>query len=212
MSDKQNYQYEFAKRLIDVAIAAPALVLTAPVWVGVAVMIKLASPGPVFYTQQRVGRRLRQFRMLKFRTMHVRPAGIADSSVTTQDDPRVFRGGRWLRRTKLDELPQLLNVLGGSMSLVGPRPTVQSDYDRMSAEQRRRAEVAPGLTGWAQIRGGATEPWPARLRWDLWYVGQRSVRLDLRIMAETAWLLMRGKAPGEARTGEEWQLEAITES
>jgi lipopolysaccharide/colanic/teichoic acid biosynthesis glycosyltransferase len=199
--------YDVLKRFLDIALASLALLLTAPLWLVAAAIIVIASPGPVFFLQQRVGRDHRPFRLLKFRTMHVRRSGAVESDVTTGDDPRVFPGARWMRKSKLDELPQLLNVLSGSMSLVGPRPTVQSDYDRMNCEQQRRAEVLPGMTGLAQIRGGAGVPWPERLRWDLKYIRERSVSLDLSIMAETAWLLLQGRAPAEAVTHDEWGLE-----
>jgi lipopolysaccharide/colanic/teichoic acid biosynthesis glycosyltransferase len=212
MDTKHARQYEIAKRCIDIAIALTALVLTAPVWLIVAAVIAIASPGPVFFVQERVGRGRRPFRLLKFRTMHVRRAGADESMVTTVGDPRVFCGARWLRASKLDELPQLLNVVAGSMSLVGPRPTVQSDYDRMTSDEQRRADVLPGLTGWAQVRGGAAVPWPLRLKWDLHYIHQRSVGLDLAIMARTAWLLLRGRAPAEAATHDEWSMQGAVEA
>jgi lipopolysaccharide/colanic/teichoic acid biosynthesis glycosyltransferase len=212
MDAKFNRSYERAKRCTDVLLAVCALILTAPVWLAIAALIKFASPGPLLFVQRRVGKDLQSFYLLKFRTMHVRPPDGADSTVTTRNDPRIFRGARWLRRSKLDELPQLLNVLAGSMSLVGPRPTVQSDYDRMTSEQQRRAEVLPGLTGLAQIRGGAAVPWPVRLTWDLRYVRERSSWLDLAILAETVWLLLRGQAPGEAASHDEWNLEGAAEA
>jgi lipopolysaccharide/colanic/teichoic acid biosynthesis glycosyltransferase len=205
--------YEIAKRLLDVAAASAALVVTLPVWLVAALAIRIASPGPAFFVQQRVGRWERPFGLLKFRTMAWQPPA-ADGTlppaafVTVANDARVFRVGALLRRWKIDELPQLLNVLAGSMSLVGPRPTVASDYARMTPVQRRRADVPPGITGLAQIHGGAGIPWPERLVWDQRYVLRRGLRLDLMILAATAALLLSGGAPKESPTADEWSEAA----
>ncbi len=202
--------YEVVKRALDVALAALALVLTAPLWVAAAAVIVVGSPGPIFFVQERVGRRQRPFRLIKFRTMHCQPSAnskVQDAAalVSVKDDPRVFHGGGLLRRWKIDELPQLVNVLAGSMSLVGPRPTVAADYARMTPDQRRRADVRPGITGLGQIRGGATVPWPVRLQWDDEYLRERSLGLDLRILAATVWVAMIGRAPGESSFADEWR-------
>jgi lipopolysaccharide/colanic/teichoic acid biosynthesis glycosyltransferase len=201
--------HEISKRGLDVALALVALAVTLPLWIAAATVILVASPGPIFFVQRRLGRGERPFGLIKFRTMHPDrrpPAARRPPSdfVTVKDDPRIFRGGAWLRRWKLDELPQLLNVLAGSMSLVGPRPTVAADYARMTPRERRRAEVRPGITGLAQIHGGAGVLWPERLAWDLRYVERRSLWLDLLILAATAGLILRGRPPGEAISSDEW--------
>jgi lipopolysaccharide/colanic/teichoic acid biosynthesis glycosyltransferase len=201
--------YEISKRGLDASLALVALVVTLPMWIVAAIVILVASPGPIFFVQRRVGRGERPFGMIKFRTMHMgrdrdSAATQLSTSVTVKSDPRVFRGGGWLRQWKIDELPQLLNVLAGSMSLVGPRPTVASDYARMTPEQRRRADVRPGMTGLAQIHGGAGVPWPERIGWDLRYLRHRSLWLDALILATTVGLITTGRPPAEAETVDEW--------
>jgi lipopolysaccharide/colanic/teichoic acid biosynthesis glycosyltransferase len=199
-------RYEKTKRWADIVLAWTALILTLPLWLIAAGIIVTASPGPIFFIQQRVGRWQRPFRLVKFRTMHTNDSSraVAGDFVTIAGDPRIIRGGAWLRRWKIDELPQLLNVLTGSMSLVGPRPTVESDYARMTHSQRRRSIVPPGMTGLAQVRGGAAVRWPTRLMWDSRYIENRSLRLDAYILVETAWLILSGRTPGESETSDEW--------
>ena len=201
--------YEISKRGLDVSLALAAVAVTLPLWIAAAAIILVSSPGPIFFVQRRVGRNERSFNLIKFRTMHPDqlPAGVRrppSDFVTVKNDPRVFRGGAWLRRWKIDELPQLLNVVAGSMSLVGPRPTVAADYARMTPGERRRADVRPGITGLAQIHGGAGVPWPERLAWDLRYVDRRSLWLDLLILGSTAGLILRGRPPAEATSNDEW--------
>jgi lipopolysaccharide/colanic/teichoic acid biosynthesis glycosyltransferase len=199
-------RYEKAKRCADIVLALIALILTLPLWIAAIGIIITASPGPIFFIQQRVGRWQRPFGLIKFRTMHTNDSSSAAAGdfVSIARDPRIFRGGAWLRKWKIDELPQLLNVLAGSMSLVGPRPTVESDYARMTPSQRRRSIVPPGMTGLAQVRGGAAVPWPTRLMWDSRYIENRSLRLDAYILAETTWLILSGRTPGESETSDEW--------
>jgi lipopolysaccharide/colanic/teichoic acid biosynthesis glycosyltransferase len=130
--------------------------------------------------------------MLKLRTMVVGSDPVGVGTVVTRDDPRVTRAGRLLRRTSLDEIPNLINVLRGEMAIVGPRPTIQAQVKDYTPRQRRRHEVRPGITGWAQVRGRAGIPWEERIELDLWYVEHRSFALDIRILARTAWLLVTG--------------------
>jgi lipopolysaccharide/colanic/teichoic acid biosynthesis glycosyltransferase len=181
-----------ASRALDVLVAAPALVVASPLLAVVALAIKLESRGPVFYRQRRVGKDGRPFDLWKLRTMvpgaEVMGAGI----YVLQGDPRITRVGRLLRRFSLDELPNLVNVLRGDMAVVGPRPTVQEQVDRYTERQRRRLEVKPGITGWAQINGRTSLPWPERIELDVWYVEHRSLRLDVRILARTARMLATG--------------------
>ncbi len=161
-------------RALDVAGAALGLALASPVLAAAALAIKLEDGGPVFYRQVRVGQDGVDFELLKLRTMvedaETKGAGFA----VDRGDARITTVGRLLRATSLDELPQLVNVLRGEMSLIGPRPTLRYQVDRYSPRQRRRLEVRPGLTGWAQIHGRAALPWEERIELDVWYVEHRS--------------------------------------
>jgi len=185
-------------RWLDVLLALCGLLLAAPVIAIAGVAIKLDSRGPVFYRQARVGLKGRMFEMWKLRTMtHGAPlGGIWDP--LTDSDPRITRVGAWLRRTSLDELPNLINVLRGEMAIVGPRPTISEQVAEYTPAQRRRLDVKPGLTGWAQINGRASLPWDERIELDVWYVENRSPRLDLRIIARTFALLASGRGLYEA--------------
>ena len=179
-------------RALDVLVAAGALVIAAPVLVAAAIAIKLESRGPVFYRHERVGLHGMPFRLWKLRTMVVGAEHIGAGLYIEHRDPRITRVGRFLRRLSLDELPNLLNVIQGDMSIVGPRPTVQVQVDRYTPHQRRRLEVRPGITGWAQVNGRTSLSWPERIELDVWYVDHRSLALDLRILARTVKLLASG--------------------
>jgi lipopolysaccharide/colanic/teichoic acid biosynthesis glycosyltransferase len=179
-------------RLLDLVIAGLLLVVSAPLLGLAALAIKLESHGPVFYRQLRVGRDGRPFELWKLRTM-VRGAERMGAGVyVLEGDSRITRVGRLLRRFSLDELPNLINVLRGDLAVVGPRPTVQEQVDRYTERQRRRLEVKPGITGWAQVNGRTSLPWPERIELDVWYVDHRSLRLDLAILARTARMLATG--------------------
>ena len=180
-------------RALDIVIAAAALVVLSPVLALAALAIRLESRGPVIYRHRRVGRGGRQFELLKLRTM-VQGAETMGAGLYIEDrDPRITRSGRLLRRFSLDELPNLVNVLRGDLAIVGPRPTVSEQVDLYTDHQRRRLEVRPGITGWAQVNGRASLPWPERIELDVWYVEHRSLRLDLRILARTVKLLATGR-------------------
>ncbi|RLA94466.1 MAG: sugar transferase, partial [Deltaproteobacteria bacterium] len=144
---------------------------------------------PVFYRGVRVGRYGKSFRIYKFRTMVVNAEKIGGPS-TADDDPRITKIGKFLRKYKLDELPQLINVLKGEMSLVGPRPTLKYQVDRYNDFQRRRLLVKPGITGWALIHGRNLLTWEERIRYDVWYVDNWSIWLDLWIMLKTIWVVL----------------------
>ncbi len=176
------------KRMTDLAAAAVLLVLSVPVTAAVATLIYLRMGRPVLFRQQRAGRDGRPFTLLKFRTM--REASGPDGSPLS-DDRRLTSLGRWLRRTSLDELPQLLNVLWGEMSLVGPRPLLVRYLDRYTPRQDRRHHVKPGLTGWAQINGRNAIGWEEKLELDAWYADHWSLRLDARIVLLTVCRLVR---------------------
>jgi lipopolysaccharide/colanic/teichoic acid biosynthesis glycosyltransferase len=179
-------------RALDVVLAAALLVVTAPLLALAAVAIRLESRGPVFYRQLRVGQDGQPFELWKLRTMVPGAESMGAGIYVVEGDSRITRTGRLLRRFSLDELPNLVNVLRGDMSIVGPRPTVQEQVDRYTDRQRRRLEVRPGITGWAQINGRTSLPWPERIELDVWYVEHRSLRLDLRILARTARMLATG--------------------
>jgi lipopolysaccharide/colanic/teichoic acid biosynthesis glycosyltransferase len=179
-------------RPFDIVIALLALLVLSPVLLVAAIAIKLGSRGPVFYRQRRVGRNGEEFEMLKLRTMVVGSDPVGVGTVVTRDDPRVTGAGRVLRRTSLDEIPNLFNVLRGEMGIVGPRPTIPAQVVDYTPRQHRRHEVRPGITGWAQVQGRAGIPWEQRIELDVYYVDHRSALLDARILLMTLWLLVTG--------------------
>ena len=186
-----NAESERIKRAVDVVGAAAGLALAAPILALAACAIKLEDGGPVLFRQMRLGRGAKEFEILKLRTMTVDAEQIRSDGVVVDGDPRITRIGSFLRRTAVDELPQLWHVLRGEMSLVGPRPVPPAHLERYDERQRRRLEVKPGLTGWAQIHGRASLPWPERLELDVWYVEHQSLALDARILVRTAGVLLR---------------------
>jgi lipopolysaccharide/colanic/teichoic acid biosynthesis glycosyltransferase len=180
-------------RPVDLLLAALALVVLSPFLLAAAIAIKLGSRGPVIYRQRRVGRGGTEFEMWKLRTMVAGSDPVGVGTIVTRDDPRVTAAGRFLRRTSLDEVPNLVNVLRGEMALVGPRPTIPAQVDDYTPRQDRRHEVLPGITGWAQVQGRAGIPWEERIELDVWYVDHRSAALDARILARTVWLVLSGQ-------------------
>jgi lipopolysaccharide/colanic/teichoic acid biosynthesis glycosyltransferase len=184
-------------RALDVAGAGLGLALASPLLLAAAAAIKLEDGGPVLYRQRRVGLHGREFELLKLRTMVVDAERQGAGFAVNRGDPRITRVGGVLRRLSLDELPQLWNVLRGEMSLIGPRPTLAYQVERYTPRQRRRLDVKPGLTGWAQVHGRAALPWEERIELDVFYVEHRSPRLDLRILARTPLALLGGTYKGE---------------
>jgi lipopolysaccharide/colanic/teichoic acid biosynthesis glycosyltransferase len=189
------------KRALDVTVAGLALLVSAPVLGLAALLIRLESPGHPIYRQRRVGRDGRAFEVYKLRTMVAGAAGLGAGLVVEEGDDRITRIGALLRRASIDELPNLVNVLRGEMSLVGPRPTVQVQVDQYTERQRGRLTVAPGITGWAQVHGRATLPWSERIELDLWYVEHASLRLDLRVLALTLRIVFGGEGLYRGETG-----------
>ena len=183
-------------RATDCELAGFGIVLGSPLLALAAIAIKLEDGGPVFYRQLRVGKDGTDFELLKLRSMVVGAETQGAGLAVDAGDSRITRVGRVVRRTSIDELPQLWNVLRGEMSIVGPRPTVRSQVERYTTRQLRRLEVRPGLTGWAQIKGRATLPWDERIELDVWYVDHRSPALDLRIMLRTPLALFGGTYKG----------------
>jgi lipopolysaccharide/colanic/teichoic acid biosynthesis glycosyltransferase len=183
-------------RAADLAVAGTALFVTAPLLALAALAIKLEDRGPVLYRQTRVGKDGADFELLKLRTMLVGAERQGAGFAVNEDDSRITRSGRILRRLSLDELPQLWNVLRGDMSVIGPRPTLRYQVDKYTPRQLRRLDVKPGITGWAQIHGRATLPWDERIALDVWYVEHRSPLLDLRILLRTPLALFSGTYKG----------------
>jgi lipopolysaccharide/colanic/teichoic acid biosynthesis glycosyltransferase len=183
-------------RALDVVVAGAGLVLASPLLAAAALATKLESRGPVLYRQTRVGKDGVDFELLKLRTMVVGAERIGAGFAVDQGDARITRIGRILRRTSIDELPQLWNILRGDMSVIGPRPTLRYQVAQYDEHQRRRLEIRPGLTGWAQVNGRASLPWAERIELDVWYVEHRSPKVDLEILVRTPLALFRGTYRG----------------
>ncbi|HET6427394.1 MAG TPA: sugar transferase [Phycisphaerae bacterium] len=185
--------YVITKRIFDVVGAAAVVLLLSPLMVLLYLLVRLTSRGPGLFIQQRAGKGGANFPLLKFRTMRADLVpDPAPTIVITARDQAVTPVGRVLRRLRLDELPQLFNVLTGHMSLVGPRPTVPEQVAQYDAFKRRRLEVPPGITGLAQVSGGTGLTWDERIEWDVWYVDHRGPWLDLKILARTALTILLG--------------------
>ena len=180
------------RRVLDIVASSTALLLSAPVLALAALAIRLETPGPVIYRQRRIGLHGRSFDALKLRTMVQGAEHIGAGLAVNAEDSRITRVGSLLRRTSVDELPNLVNVLRGEMSLIGPRPTLPLQVEQYTERQRGRLQVKPGITGWAQVNGRASLPWSERIELDLWYIEHRSWRLDLTILARTAAMVLHG--------------------
>jgi lipopolysaccharide/colanic/teichoic acid biosynthesis glycosyltransferase len=183
-------------RTLDIAIAGAGLAVTSPLLAAAALAVKLEDGGPVLYRQTRVGKDGADFELLKLRTMIVDAEKQGAGWAVDRGDARITRVGRVLRRLSLDELPQLWNVVRGDMSVIGPRPTLRYQVERYDERQRRRLDVKPGITGWAQIHGRATLPWAERIELDVWYVDHRSPKTDLLILLRTPLALFGGTYKG----------------
>jgi lipopolysaccharide/colanic/teichoic acid biosynthesis glycosyltransferase len=181
------------KRIADVIASALALVVLSPVFVLVSVGVLVTMGLPVIFRQQRAGLNRRIFTLYKFRTMREAPPGVTGVDAVASDSERLTGFGRFLRSSSLDELPQLLNVLKGDMSVVGPRPLLPEYLDRYNEQQARRHEVRPGMTGWALVNGRNALTWDERFKLDVWYVDHRSLALDARILAMTVWAVASRK-------------------
>jgi lipopolysaccharide/colanic/teichoic acid biosynthesis glycosyltransferase len=180
------------RRAFDVVVAGSALVVAGPFLIVAMLAIRLESRGGAIYRQRRVGKDGRPFDVLKLRTMVTGAEHMGAGLAVSEGDTRITRVGRLLRRTSLDEVPNLVNVLRGDMAIVGPRPTVPVQVDRYTERQRGRLAVKPGITGWAQVNGRTELPWDERIELDLWYIEHRSLRLDMRILYRTARMVLGG--------------------
>ena len=183
------------RRLVDIFCSGILLLLGSPIFLVTALAIWLTDRGPVFYRQTRAGRRGLPFELVKFRSMKVHHISPLVVGQVRGEHPMVTPVGRLLRRFKIDELPQLLNVLRGDMSLIGPRPTVLEQVAEYTPYQRRRLDIPPGMTGWAQVNGGVEITWPQRIVLDVWYVDHRSFWVDLKILWRTVAVILYGEAP-----------------
>jgi lipopolysaccharide/colanic/teichoic acid biosynthesis glycosyltransferase len=185
--------YPAIKRGIDVVVSLGLIMLLTPVWIFAVAAVKLSSPGPLLFMQTRGGKGGRPFRSYKFRTM--RADHVHDpTEIVPLSHPGITAVGRLLRRLKIDELPQLFNVLAGDMSLIGPRPTIMEQVEAYDDFQRRRLEVRPGITGLAQVNGNTVMSWNERIRYDVYYVDHLSARMDLMILAKTIVVIALGES------------------
>lgn len=191
MTTAQSYFGLAVKRLFDIAVAAGALLILSPLIALISLAIKLDDRGPILFVQERVGKNRRSFRCYKFRTMVLGAESIGNGLTVTENDARITRVGRLLRLWTLDEIPQLINVLVGDMSIVGPRPWVPAQAAYCSQADSRRFNFKPGMAGWAWIHGRNRLAWEERVRLDLWYVDHWSLSLDFSILAKAFVLLFR---------------------
>ncbi len=189
------------RRAVDVVVSAAALVVTSPLMLAAIVAIRLESPGHPIYRQRRVGKDGAEFDMLKLRTMVRGAESIGAGLAVNEGDARITRVGKVLRRWSIDELPNLVNVLRGEMSIIGPRPTIQVQVAQYTERQRGRLAIKPGLTGWAQIHGRTALPWSERIELDLWYVEHRKLKTDLVILWQTVLMLINGDGLYKGATG-----------
>jgi lipopolysaccharide/colanic/teichoic acid biosynthesis glycosyltransferase len=189
------------RRAFDVAVAATVLALSSPLLALAWIAIRLESRGAAIYRQRRVGLDGHEFDVLKLRTMVDGAERLGAGLAVDRGDARITRVGALLRRTSLDELPNLVNVLRGEMSIVGPRPTLPGQVAQYTERERGRLAVRPGITGWAQVNGRASLPWSARIELDLWYIDHRSWRLDLSILLRSARMVFGGDGLYKGETG-----------
>ncbi len=189
------------RRAVDIVVSAVALAAASPVLALAALAIRLESPGGALYRQRRIGRDGRPFEVIKLRTMVDGAERIGAGFAVDHGDARITRVGTLLRRTSIDELPNLVNVLRGEMSLIGPRPTLPHQVEAYDERQRGRLAVRPGITGWAQVNGRASLPWPERIELDLYYIEHRSLALDLEIVRRSLRVLLAGEGLYKGETG-----------
>jgi lipopolysaccharide/colanic/teichoic acid biosynthesis glycosyltransferase len=189
------------RRIFDVLVSATVLLLTSPIVLGALIAIRLESKGHPIYRQRRVGKDGAPFDVLKLRTMVSGAERMGAGLAVDDGDSRITNVGAFLRRTSIDELPNLVNVLKGEMSIIGPRPTVPIQVEQYTDRQRGRLALKPGITGWAQVNGRASVPWSERIELDLWYAEHRTLRLDIKILWLTARMLVTGHGLYKGETG-----------
>jgi lipopolysaccharide/colanic/teichoic acid biosynthesis glycosyltransferase len=189
------------RRLADIVVASLALALVSPLLAAAMLAVRLETPGHVIYRQRRIGRHGHAFDVIKLRTMVADAESIGAGLAVNENDPRITRVGALLRRFSIDELPNLINVVRGEMTLIGPRPTIPVQVEQYTERQRGRLAVKPGLTGWAQVNGRTTLPWSERIELDLWYIEHRSLRLDVRILWRSVAMVLTGAGLYKGATG-----------
>ena len=189
------------RRALDILVSASVLLLTSPLLALAMLAVRLESAGHPIYRQRRVGRDGRPFDVIKLRTMVDGAEHLGAGLAVNENDARITRVGALLRRTSLDELPNLLNVLRGEMSLIGPRPTLPVQVEQYTPRQRGRLAVKPGITGWAQVNGRTALPWSERIELDLFYIEHRSLALDLRILRRTVAMVLGGSGLYKGHAG-----------
>ncbi|MGH2944260.1 MAG: sugar transferase [Solirubrobacteraceae bacterium] len=189
------------RRAFDIVVAGAGLLVSAPVMALAIIAIRLESKGNPIYRQRRVGKDGREFDVLKLRTMVDGAEHIGAGLAINTGDARITRVGKVLRRTSLDELPNLVNILRGEMAIVGPRPTLPAQVAQYTARERGRLAIRPGLTGWAQVNGRASLPWAERIELDLWYIEHRTLRLDLKILWRSVRMVVQGEGLYKGETG-----------
>lgn len=189
------------RRALDILVSAFVLLLSSPLLVLAMLAVRLESAGHPIYRQRRVGRDGRPFDVIKLRTMVDGAEHLGTGLAVNENDARITRVGALLRRTSLDELPNLLNVLRGEMSLIGPRPTLPVQVEQYTPRQRGRLAVKPGITGWAQVNGRTALPWSERIELDLFYIEHRSLALDLRILRRTVAMVLGGSGLYKGHAG-----------
>jgi lipopolysaccharide/colanic/teichoic acid biosynthesis glycosyltransferase len=194
------------RRTVDIVVSSLALLVASPVLAVAMVAVRLESPGPILYRQRRAGLHGHPFEVIKLRTMVDGAEHIGAGLAVNANDARITRVGAVLRRTSLDELPNLLNVLRGEMSLIGPRPTLPTQVEQYTERQRGRLAIKPGITGWAQVNGRATLPWSERIELDLHYIEHRSLALDLKILSRTVAMVLGGSGLYKGAAGG-WERE-----
>lgn len=195
---KKSFYLSFGKRLLDLVLTVPALIILSPLLIVLGFLVRLKLGSPVLFRQMRPGLNEKPFVMLKFRTMS---DARDEHGELLPDAQRLTRFGVFLRKSSIDELPEIINVLKGDMSLVGPRPLLMQYLDRYTPEQARRHEVKPGITGWAQIHGRNALTWEEKFKLDVWYVDNWSLWLDIKIIAMTIWKILQREGisqPGQA--------------
>ncbi len=189
------------RRAFDIVVAGSALIVLSPVLAVAAIAVKLESRGGAIYRQRRVGLHGREFDVLKLRTMVSGAEHMGAGMAVNAGDSRITRVGAFLRRTSLDEIPNLFNVLRGDMAIIGPRPTIPIQVEQYTERQRGRLAIRPGITGWAQVNGRASLPWSQRIELDLWYIEHRSWRLDVQILLRTVRMVLGGEGTYKGETG-----------
>jgi lipopolysaccharide/colanic/teichoic acid biosynthesis glycosyltransferase len=189
------------RRAFDIVVAGGAMIILSPVLLVCAIAVRVESRGGAFYRQRRVGVHGREFDVLKLRTMVSGAEHIGAGMAVDAGDSRITRVGALLRRTSLDEIPNLINVLRGDMAIIGPRPTIPAQVAQYTERQRGRLAIRPGITGWAQVNGRASLPWPERIELDLWYIEHRSWRLDIQILVKTVRMVLGGEGMYKGETG-----------